>query len=221
MNVDEPTPLTSAASFKGSAFEDLTRNFSEDAIDEILIEATRACETEVGRRLVPFTLTETHRAEGIDPDELGAIGSGLQLDLQGSLGASYAAALGSGIGALVRKVWLRQHATHFPEMWAYSDVTCTVTLSFGGAQTVAPMAGPTNDTGLLWFNVGTFCPIGSLVQVTYSGGYQTIPADLRRAAKYMAAAIFCRELDPERSSNHDAGSLEALAVSWLEPYRGL
>jgi hypothetical protein len=217
--VDNPTPLCTSAELQTGAFADLTRNFEPEALGEILVEATRACETETGRRLVPFTATESHRAEGVDPDELSATGTGLQLDLQAALGTSYANALGASVGGMVRKLWLREHAAHFPEMWTYSNVHIVIRDAYGGSQNqISPMAGPYPDTGLLWFNIGTFLPIGSIVEVTYSGGYQTIPADLRRACKYMAAAILCRELDPERSGQHDPGSLEALAVSWLVPY---
>jgi hypothetical protein len=96
----------------------------------------------------------------------------------------------------------------------------SITLSIGGTQTAPPMAGPFPDTGMCWFRLGTFVPPGSLVSVTYSGGYSTVPADLRRAAKYMAAAICLRELSPDMAARHghDAGSLEAQACSWLSPY---
>lgn len=218
MPVDTCTPLCEVADLQNGAFADLAKAFDQQALSDIVIEATRACETEVSRRFVPFTLTESHRAEGIDPDELGGFGSGIPLDLHASLGTSYATALGSGTN-LTRRCWLNEHAPLYPEMWQYSGVTVTVTASIGGSNVIQVLRGPVPDTGLLWFQLGTFIPIGSLIEVTYSGGYQTIPADLRRACKFMAASILCRELDPLGSRiGHNPADLEALAVGWLSAY---
>jgi hypothetical protein len=70
------------------------------------------------------------------------------------------------------------------------------------------------------FNLGLFIPIGSWIKVTYSGGYTTVPADLVRACKWMAAAIICREIDPMGSSHgHSPAELESLAVGWLSAYQ--
>jgi hypothetical protein len=81
------------------------------------------------------------------------------------------------------------------------------------------MVGPEVDSGHVWFNLGMFIPIASLIRVTYSAGYSTVPADLVRACKYMAASIAVRELDPIMVQHgHDAGALEAQAVAWLSPY---
>jgi hypothetical protein len=64
-------------------FADLVRDYASDALDQVMIDATRVCEGIAGRRLAPFTaIPETHRATGIDPDEgevgrrRGARGSG-------------------------------------------------------------------------------------------------------------------------------------------------
>jgi hypothetical protein len=215
---DNPALLCSPADLQTGAFADLVTAFSDQALNDICAEATRACETEVGRRLVTFTLSESHRAEGIDVDELGVLGSGIPLDLTATLGASYAASLGGGFN-LVRRIWLNEHAPLYPDMWSYSNVSITATTSVGGTNVLSkPLAGPLPDTGLVWFQLGTFLPPGTLVVATYSGGYTTIPADLRRAAKYMAAAICVKELDPQASTGHNAGDLVADAVAWLSPY---
>jgi hypothetical protein len=142
MAVDDPTPLCSVA--------DLTRSFSNDALEQICVEASRACETETTRRFMPFTITESHRAEGIDPDELG-VGSGIPLDLNAFLGASYASALGAGSN-LVRKVWLKEYAPLYPEMWTYGDIAVRITVSIGGTNPTTPMRGPLPDTGLVFFS---------------------------------------------------------------------
>lgn len=217
---DTVTPLCSPAQLQAGAFADLTRSFSAQALGDICTEATRWCETEVGRRLAPFTgLTEIHRAEGIDSDEQSAVMGGIPMDIYGSLGASYASALG-GVGDMVRHTWLNEHAPHYGSYWAYANVTISVYRSIGGNQTVPLLLGPDPGTGHVWFRLGTFIPIGSIIQATYDGGYATVPADLVRAAKYAAAAICVRELDPIAAAGHghDAGGLEELAASAVAPY---
>ena len=218
MAIDQPTPLCSAGQLGSGAFADLIRAYTGSSLSDILAEATRACETECSRRLVPFTITETHRAEGVDPDEY-TDSANLPLDLQGTLGRSYAANLGAS--TLIRHCWLNEYAPQFQDMWAYSNVSITVIRSYGGSQnlTTSNYIGPDADTGHLLFNLGLFIPIGSQINVTYSGGYQTIPADLVRACKWMAAAIVCREIDPMGANHgHSPAELESLAVGWLSAY---
>jgi hypothetical protein len=62
-----------------------------------------------------------------------------------------------------------------------------------------------------------FLPVGSRVQVTYSGGYTTVPADLVRACKFMAASIVVRELNPE-ATDHDPDQLHTDALMYLSNY---
>lgn len=216
---DQPSPLCSPLDLTSGAFADLTRAFPPNALESICEEASRMCESEAARRFMPFTVTESLRADAVDPDELGALTSGIPLDLTASLGISYATALGASVGTLVRRLWLSESAPLYPDMWAYSNVTVLATLSIGGTQPLNVLRGPMPDSGLVWLHLGTFLPQGSLVEVTYSGGYQTVPADLRRAAKYLAASICCRELDPTMTGPHNADDLEALACKRLIPYR--
>jgi hypothetical protein len=218
--VDNPVPLCTVPELQQGAFADLVKSFPPDALEQIVVEATRACETETHRRLAPFTLTESHRAGGIDPDEYDAVMGGIPLDQTASLSQSYAASLGNA-GSMVRHVWLNEYAPMFPEMWEYGpDITVQVTRSIGGTQSVRVLSGPEPDSGHVWFAIGEFIPLASMLRVTYSGGYSTVPADLRRACKYMAAAICVRELDPIHGPEtaHDAGNLEELAGAWLLPY---
>ncbi|MCW2900931.1 MAG: hypothetical protein JWO67_3196 [Streptosporangiaceae bacterium] len=220
MAADNPIPLATSAQMQEGAFADLARAFSGQALTDIMIEATRACETESGRRLVPFTVTESHRAEGVDPDELGDA-TDLPIDLMGALGRSYASALSGGTSSQVRHCWLNEYAPLYQDFWAYSNVSLTVIRSYGGSQqfSATQIIGPEPDTGHVWFSLGVFLPIASLIRATYSGGYTTVPADLVRACKYMAAAIITRELDPLSAPHgHSPDALEALAVSWLSPY---
>lgn len=219
MPLDQPIPLCSASQLGSGAFADLVRSYAGGSVAEILFEASRACETECNRRLMPFTITETHRAEGVDPDEY-ADSANLPLDLQGTLGNSYASSLGGS--SLIRHCWLNEYAPLYQDMWTYSNVSFKIVRSYGGSQDLISTnyIGPTVDTGHVLFNLGMFIPIGSQISVTYSGGYTTVPADLVRSCKWMAAAIVCRELDPTGSSHgHSPAELESLAVAWLSPYQ--
>jgi hypothetical protein len=213
---DNVIPLASAASITEGPFADLVREYSAGALADLLAEATRACETEVERRLAPFTISETHRATGIDPDEY-TDSANLPMDINSAIGRSYAAALGAT--NLVRHCWVNEYPPHFQEMWTASVSQIQVVRSYGGSQILSAQQwiGPEPD-GHIWFQLGQFIPVGSLVRITYSGGYATVPADLRRACKYMAASIAARELDPLEQSGHKPDSLQDLAVSWLTPY---
>jgi hypothetical protein len=219
MPTDNVTPLVSASDFSATAFSDLSRNLQPGELDQIMLEATRACESVVNKRLAPFTTTETHRAEGVDPDEYGDGLTSVPLDLPGTVGRSYASALGAG--SLVRHMWLESFALRYPEFWTpYTVDSLQLVRSYGGSQTIVPSAliGPEPDSGHVWFQIGTFLPVGSLIRVTYSGGYTTVPADLVRACKSMAASIIIKELDPDIGSSHDPDLLRDEAIEFLGPY---
>lgn len=220
---DSPIPLCSVSQFEGGAFADLAAGYTQTTgqpLSDILGEATRACESECGgRRLAPFTgLVETHRASAIDPDEYSDQ-SNLPMDIQSTLGASYAQAIGAN--SLVRRVWVDQAAPLYQDLWAYSNVSVKAIRSYGGTQNLQPtqiLNGPEPDTGHLWFQLGLFLPVGSRVQVTYSGGYTVaIPGDLVRACKFMAAWMIICELNPE-DTNHDPDRLHAAALMILQNY---
>ena len=219
---DTGTPLATVADFQSSAFADLAANLQAGELAQVMIEATRACEGVVGgRRLAPFTLTETCRAEGIDPDEYGDSAGNVPMDLPGTTGRSYAAALNAG--QLVRHMWLSNYAFRYPEFWTpYTISSLQLVRSYGGTQDVVPssLIGPEPDSGHVWFQIGTFLPVGSLIRVTYTGGYSTVPADLVRACKAMAASIIVKELDPAiaAQSGHDPDLLRDEAVEFLAPY---
>jgi hypothetical protein len=217
---DSPAPLCTAAQFCEGPFGDLASQLNPGALSDMLIEATRQCESECGRRLAPFTaVTETHRCEGMDPDEY-ADSANLPMDLQGTLGRSYAYALGAS--TLVRHVWLNEYAPRYPDLWAYGSISITIFRSYGGSTvlTDANYTGPETDSGHIWFQLGQYIPIGSLARVTYGGGYAPYPADLVRAGKYMTAAIIARELQPV-GTPHDPDVLynDALKMlaQWMRP----
>jgi hypothetical protein len=204
---DSATPLCTWGQFISGAFADLARAYTDpNGQAALLVEATRLCEAAADRRLAPFSKSETHRLQGIDPDEY-TDGGNLPLDLAGTVGRSYAMALGAS--TLVRHCWLDEFAPHHPEMWTYSNVSVTIVRSYGGSQNLssAQYVGPEVDSGHVWFNLGQFIPIGSLGRVTYSGGYSTVPADLVRACKLMTAALIVRELNPS-STQRDPDLLQ-------------
>lgn len=220
MAADTVTPLLTWAQFTEGAFKDLGRSFSAQAQTDYLAEATRLCEEHTDRRLAPFTgVIETHRADGIDPDEYMDSGA-MPLDLAGSLGRNWAASFGST--AMIRRMHLSEYATRYPEMWQYSNVSINIVRSYGGNEVLPAgrlLTGPQPDTGFVWFELGQFIPAGSSIQVTYDGGYQTVPASLARAAKYMLASILVTELDPAgQTHGHDPDVLREKAEEILTPY---
>lgn len=214
---DPGTPLASYAYFTEGAFADLVEGYDESVVSDYLLKGTRLVEEACSRRLSPFTLTETHRADAVDPDEY-AESANLPMDIQGTLGWSYAQALGTT--TLVRHAWVHHFPPHYPDMWAYSDVSVTIIRSYGGTETLAPtqiLDGP-DDTGHIWFQLGLFLPIGSRARVTYSGGYTlAVPFSLVQANELMTASVVIRELQPE-SAAHDPEQLRADALAILIPF---
>lgn len=200
MSTDSPTPLATAAQMSEGPYGDLVSGLSTQTLADVMIQATREVETRTDRRLAPFTITESVRAEGVSPDEYGNTGTTVPLDLPGAIGQSYANALSAG--DLVRHMWLRHYAPRYQELWGpYTISSMTVVRAVGGTQTIVPtsLQGPEPDSGHVWFQLGTFLPIGSLVRTTYSGGYATIPADLVRLTMMVAAQLVGNELNPAAS----------------------
>ncbi len=215
---DSPVPLCSPAQMLTGALADLVRGYSPQGLTDLLIEGTRRCEDLTSRRLAPFTVTEMSRADGIDPDEYSD-SANLPMDIRSVLGASYAQALGAS--SLVRHAWVSEFAPRYQDMWAYSNVSVTIVRSYGGTQQVSPaqiLSGPEPDSGHLWFQLGIFLPVGSRVQVTYSGGYVvSTPASLVRANKWISAEIALRELNPAET-DHNPDQLHEAALEWLAPF---
>jgi hypothetical protein len=219
-DADQPIPLCTPAAFQSSPFGDLVANYTEPALVDLMSEATRTCESECGRRLVPFTVTETTRADGVDPDEYPA-GSSLPMPIQGTIGWSEALSLGGG-SDLVRHAWLTQVPVRYPDLWQYSDVSVTVIRSYSGTQQYdqAQLLDGPDNLGHIWFQIGSLVPVGSRIRTTYSGGYTVaIPADLVRACRYMAAWMVVSELNPG-STAHDPDWLHTSALMILSNYDG-
>lgn len=214
---DSATPLATWAQVTEGAFADLLRDYtSPTGQSDLLIEATRLCESLADRRLAPFTnLVETQRAEALDVED--ALDAYIPLDPTSQLGFSRAQSLGSTM--LVRHYWVRSFPPRLPEYWTGAISQVQLKRSFSGIQTVDPATLQFEpDTGHVRFQLGTFVPAGSTIVTTYSGGYSTVPADLVRACKYMVASIAITELDPMMSRGHDPLELEAKAGDILDAY---
>lgn len=214
-DADPVAPLCSYSQFNEGAFADLVSQFSQTAVNDMLIEATRKCEDLCDRRLAPFTgLVETTRAGGIDPDEYAGT-TNIPVSIQGTLGMSEASAL--NMTNLVRHHWLRETPPRYQDLWTYPSVTVTVVRSYGGTQQLSAgqiLDGP-DDLGHVWFQLGQFIPVGSYIRIQYSGGYTVaIPGSLVRACRYITAGIAVTELDPN-STQHDPDRLFALGERWL------
>ena len=216
MPTDVPTTLCTWSQLTEGAFANLVQGYSGQAQTDLLAEATRMCESACDRRFVPFTgVTETQRADALDVED--ALDANVPLDPTSQLGFSRALSLGSTL--LVRHFWVRERPARYPEFWTGSISSITLRRSFSGTQdVVTSMIQYEPDTGHVRFQLGTFVPPGTTIVCTYSGGYTTIPADLVRACKYMAASIAVRELDPVQSGGHDPDLLRTDALDALAPY---
>lgn len=216
MPTDTPVPLATVAQFTEDALADLVRSFSDQAKQDLMIRATRACESACDRRLAPFTVTETQRADSLDVED--ALDGYVPLDPTSQLGWSRAQSLGSTL--LVRHFWLREYPPRYPEMWTGSVSSINLYRSYSGVQNVAVSTMQFEpDTGHLRFQLGTFVPPGTTIQVTYSGGYTTVPADLVEACQFMAASLVVKRLDPlQRQSGHDSDVLRGEAMELLANY---
>jgi hypothetical protein len=214
---DTPIPLATTADFNEGPFANLTAGFDARAHARLMLSATRSCEAACDRRLAPFTgLTETQRADAMDIED--ALDSYIPLDPTSQLGFSRAQSLGSTL--LTRHFWVREYPPRFPELWSGSISGLQLFRSFSGGQVVLPSTLQYEpDTGHVRFQLGTFAPPGTTIQVVYSGGYSTVPADLMEACRFMAASIAVKQLDPDaRESGHDPNVLRAEAMEMLAPY---
>lgn len=217
MAADTPTPLATVAQFQEGPFANLVSGFSVNALNTIMLTATRNCEAACDRRLAPFTnIVESQRGDALDIED--ALDAYVPLDPTSQLGFSRAQSLGSTL--LVRHFWVREYPPRYPELWSGSISAISLLRSYSGSQIVdTSTIQYETDTGHVRFQLGTFIPPGTTIKVTYSGGYQTVPADLVEACRFMAASIAVKQLDPiDGRSGHDPDALRTEAISMLGPY---
>lgn len=209
-------PLASVTDMQEGPFRDLVAGYTPSGLTNLMIRATRMCESVCDRRLAPFTnLVETQRADSLDVED--ALDAYVPLDPTSQLGFSRALSLGSTL--LVRHFWVRNNPPQYPEFWTGAIASITLFRSFSGIQVVnVSQIQYEADTGHVRFQLGTFVPPGTTIQVVYAGGYTTVPADLVQACKTMAASLAVRELDPVQAGNHDPDLLRNDADMMLDPY---
>lgn len=217
MPQDVMVPLASVAQFTEGPFANLVSGYSAPAVTNLMLQATRSCESACDRRLAPFTgVRETQRADAMDIED--AMDAYVPLDPTSQLGFSRAQSLGSTL--LTRHFWVREHPPRYPELWTGSIVSISLLRSYSGTQTVdVSTVQYETDTGHVRFQLGTFVPPGTTIVATYSGGYATVPADLVQACQYMAASMAVKQLDPvDGRSGHDPDALRSDALEMLAPY---
>jgi hypothetical protein len=217
----DPIPLATADDFV-ARMPELAKNFDVEIIAETMVEATDQIEQMTNRRLAPFVghLYED-RLFGIDPNEYGGTSVGIPLPWAGSLGASYANALGDS--ELIRHFWLDQFAPFHPELWTYNVQSIILQLTYGNTMTVdfanGGLTGPAITDGHCWMRLGTFAPQGTRVQVVYDGGYTLgTPPALKRATVYQAAKFLIVDAEPQMRAQMNTDELDSQITSILAPW---
>lgn len=209
-------PLADAADFDGTPFQDMARQLSGTELDRIMAVATRAAEGLTGTQLAPFQITETTRLQDGDVEDL--VPTGLPLPAQAQFGLSKASAM--NIPSLVRHAWVRCYPRVHGDLWtgAVTSVTVSWALQADPFVITADQVQFEADTGHIRFVVGTFTPPGTTAAITYTGGYTTVPDDLKQACLLLAAATLTRELDPGDVGARDPELLRSEAQYLLIPY---
>ena len=187
-----------------------------------LVDATREIEDRTSRRLAPFTgHIEESGLVGINPNEYGSGGGNMPMSLQGSLGESYANAL--GVNDLVRRFWINEYAPRYPEMWEYQITDMSILTTYGGLQSIGPNGGMViameKTNGFVWLQSGTFGPEESRIQVTYNGGYvYDMPGSLQRACLLQAVEFLIMESEPQQRAHMSIDELERQITKLVAPW---
>lgn len=217
-----PVQLATPDDFIGfGSNQELVQNstrWTTAAITRLMTRATTSVEARCDRRLAPFTgLTESYRAEGVANDS--SPNDDVPLDLRSALGRAQSMAFGAT--ALVRDFWLAQYTPVFQDQWSYTLEQIVVVTPYGGALTIPPNQitdGPQPDNGHFRLPLGEFCPPGSTVRITYSGGYTPIPEDLNLACILQATKVVLIGAEPELRKTMSTADLDEEIVTLLVPY---
>lgn len=215
------TPLATPQDFVefGSNAE-LVQNqeiWTPGALVALMNRATRSVETRCDRRLAPFTLTESFRAEGVANDS--SPNDDVPLDLRSALGRAQSLAFGAT--ALVRDFWLSHRPPSYQDLWTYTMERIQLITAYGGTETipVGNMEGPQADTGHVRLLLGTFCPPGTTVEFTYSGGYTvSVPDDLNLACVLQAVKFVLIGGEPELRNGMTTRDLDDEIVTLIAPF---
>jgi len=197
----------------------LTEGWDTAGLTKLMLGACTQIENRCGRRLAPFSAKiESHRAQGVDP--AGLVGANQPLNLAGSLARSEARAY--QFQNLVRDFWLNEYApTPYSELYSLSITSIQVVLAIGGVESVelSVLEGPQITTGHLRIGLGTFCPEGSTVIITYGGGYTGgIPYDLNLACILQATKQLILGAEPQQRQGMSLVELDGEILSLIAPY---
>lgn len=214
-------PLATPADFLAyGSNEELVQNqdrWTPAQMDRLMLRATRLVESRCDRRLAPFTITESTRAEGVAIDS--SPDDDVPLDLRSALGRAQSLAFGAT--SLVRDFWLSQYAPVYQDLWSYDITQIQLVTSYGGTETITPLnvEGPEPDTGHVRLLLGTFCPPGTTVRFTYTGGYTVeIPDDLNQACILQAMKLVLVGAEPYSREGLSTSMLDAELLISLVPY---
>lgn len=210
-------PLATAADMLDGPFQNLIGDWTSTQQNNLMMRASRAVEARCKRRLSPFTITETQRAQGVDPDEYS--GMAMPGDLMTTLANSQAQSFDQ-TSNLVRHFFLRESPPIWHDLWTYSIGEIFVTLTYGESSVIPAqqIQGPDPDTGHVWFNMGVYLPIASMIKVTYSGGYTTTPDDLLQAVLFEAARQAITQAGPQIAGGFQQKDLDMEASLLMAPY---
>lgn len=218
-----PGALASVASFI-QRFPQVGGSLEPDVIAELLVEATAQIEDITSRRLAPFTsILYEDGLWGLSPDEYGDASIGMPISMAGSLGTSFANALGAN--DLVRHFWLPEYAPTYSELWTYTLESINIFLTYGNTQPIdinassGSIIGPEVNSGHVWLRLGTFSPVGTRIKVVYSGGYTGgIPPSLSRACLFQALKFAMLEAEPQVRSKMDYNEINLMINQLVAPW---
>jgi hypothetical protein len=212
------SPIASAASMQSGSLKYITRDVTDGELAQVMVRASRTVEARCQRRFSPFYgLVESQVAEGVGSDGSGS---------RWGFGASALGFVGNlGMYAdrgddQVREFWVNETAVHRPELWQYTAFSVAIIRPFSAPLVLASQViGPQTDTGHVRFPNGTFCPPGSTIVCTYSGGYTLgYPEDLMQAVKLTAAKSLILEIEPQSRPGMDTGDLDLEITDLLATY---
>ena len=217
------TPLITVSQFTswGSVPELIqdTAMWTPAALEAVVAQGSASVEARCGRRLAPFTVTESLEAWGVSPSDALGLASALPVSAGATVGMSLARALDPGLG-LVSEFWLREYAPCWVDLWNYNIESAVIRTPFGSTQelSLSALTPPDPETGYFRLQLGTFCPEGSRLVVTYSGGYTATPPDLVEACLYACMKQVILAIEPGTPKGESLAELDAEITSLLAPY---
>ena len=211
-------PLIQVTDITNKPMVDAIKALSGAQQTELVANASMAVEDYCRRRLAAFTgLVEHHRAQEVDPDAATDYPPSM-LDNQAQINMLRAQSLGAT--SWVRTCRVDEYPPRFPDYWSGAIASVSITRDISGSTTITPaqIAEYQQDTGFVRFPIGAYIPIGSSIQVTYSGGYVTVPGGLKQAVIFEAIELAMLDILPELSNHFDMAELKDKKQELLTEY---